>query len=71
LSLPAHSLACGAMKEELGADLDDGLSVEECKRCLELYGRNELDDGPGVQPVKILTRQAANAMILVKRTIPL
>lgn len=70
LSLPAHSLEWGAVKDELDANLEDGLSIDECERRLELYGKNELDDGPGVQPVKILIRQVANAMILVRRTIP-
>ena len=69
LLLPAHALTCEAIKEELNANLEDGLSGDECKRRLELFGRNELDDGPGVQPVKIFIRQVANAMVLVRRSI--
>jgi hypothetical protein len=69
LSLPAHALTCEAIKEELDANLEDGLSDGEWKRRLELCGRNELDDGPGGQPVKILIRQVANAMMLVRRSI--
>jgi Na+-exporting ATPase len=65
MSLPAHALTIEAVRDELEADLEDGLTEAECQRRLEEYGRNELDDGPGVQPVKILIHQIANAMILV------
>jgi hypothetical protein len=53
---------------EIGANLIDGLSAAEAQARLDTYGPNELDDGPGVSPVKILIRQVANAMTLVKRT---
>jgi magnesium-transporting ATPase (P-type) len=66
LSGPAHALSYGAVSEELGADTANGLSAAEAKSRLERYGRNELDDGPGVQPFKILIHQVANAMMLVK-----
>ena len=66
LSRPAHALSCEAVSEELGADTENGLVAAEAKSRLEKYGRNELDDGPGVQPVKILIRQVANAMMLVE-----
>ncbi|PQE22108.1 potassium sodium efflux P-type ATPase fungal-type protein [Rutstroemia sp. NJR-2017a BBW] len=65
MSLPAHALTIEAVRDELEADLEDGLTEAECQRRLEEYGRNELDDGPGVQPVKILIHQIANAMLLV------
>lgn len=66
LSKPAHSLKRDAIVEELKANSEDGLAVAEAKSRLETYGRNELDDGPGVQPFKILLRQVANAMMLVR-----
>jgi magnesium-transporting ATPase (P-type) len=66
LSGPAHALSHRAVAEELGADTANGLSAVEAKSRLERYGRNELDDGPGVQPFKILIHQVANAMMLVK-----
>jgi Na+-exporting ATPase len=69
LSLPAHALTIEALTAELEANLEVGLSIEDSKLRQERYGNNELDDGPGVQPIKILIRQIANAMILVKRTI--
>ncbi|KAL8899427.1 MAG: hypothetical protein Q9207_006212 [Kuettlingeria erythrocarpa] len=65
LTLPAHALHYHAVAEELGANREDGLTEAEAKIRLNEYGRNELDDGPGVQPVKILVRQVANAMMLV------
>jgi len=66
MSKPAHALERHAIVEELNADSEDGLAVAEAKSRLEFYGRNELDDGPGVQPFKILLRQVANAMMLVR-----
>lgn len=67
LSRPPHALTTQATAEEIGANTQDGLSVTEASSRLSQYGRNELDDGPGVQPVKILIRQVANAMMLVKQ----
>ncbi|MCJ1246471.1 hypothetical protein MMC30_003679 [Trapelia coarctata] len=65
LSAPPHALSYDAVSNEIGANVQDGLTTKEAKSRLERYGRNELDDGPGVQPVKILIRQVANAMMLV------
>lgn len=67
ISSPAHALSYHAVADELGANTQDGLTAAEAKFRLEEYGRNELDDGPGVQPAKILVRQIANAMMLVSR----
>ena len=66
LSLPAHALSYEAVSEQIGADTENGLSADAATSRLEKYGRNELDDGPGVQPLKILIHQVANAMMLVK-----
>jgi P-type Na+/K+ transporter len=66
LSSPPHALSYEAVSDEIGANTENGLSAAEAQSRLEKYGRNELDDGPGVQPVKILIRQVANAMMLVK-----
>lgn len=65
MSKPAHSLTFKEVLEELGASGDDGLSPEQAEKRLEEYGKNELDNGPGVNPTKILVRQIANAMMLV------
>lgn len=66
LSLPAHALSYEAVSEQIGADTENGLTADEATSRLEKYGRNEFDDGPGVQPVKILIHQVANAMMLVE-----
>jgi len=65
LSQPPHALSYDAVTNEIGANANDGLTSADAKSRLEEYGRNELDNGPGVQPVRILLRQVANAMILV------
>ena len=68
LSLPPHALSHHAVSTELGANTEIGLTDANVKSRLEEYGRNELDDGPGVQPIKILVRQVANAMMLVSQS---
>ena len=66
LSRPPHALSHEAVVTEIGANSEDGLTAAQAQSRLDQYGRNELDDGPGVQPGKILVRQIANAMMLVK-----
>lgn len=63
-----HTLSVDECVQQIGANTADGLTSQEAESRLQKYGPNELDDGPGVQPVKILIRQVANAMTLVKRT---
>ncbi|KAL8952947.1 MAG: hypothetical protein Q9222_001166 [Ikaeria aurantiellina] len=65
LSRPAHSLSFDNVAQEIGANIQNGLGEAEVKQRLEQHGRNQLEDSGGVQPIKILTRQIANAMILV------
>merc|ERR1711977_302559 len=65
LPKPAHALDGNAVVEGLGGNARDGLTKEEAQSRLNEYGRNELDEGPGVPPFKILLRQIANAMMLV------
>ncbi|ESZ96444.1 potassium/sodium efflux P-type ATPase [Sclerotinia borealis F-4128] len=65
LTKPAHALKYEQVAQELEVNLEDGLTKVESDNRLALYGKNELDDGPGVQPIKILIHQVANAMILV------
>lgn len=68
LSALPHQLTADQLAAETGANLLDGLTEAEAKSRQEKHGPNELDDGPGVNPAKILLRQVANAMTLVKRT---
>ena len=65
MSKPAHALDCDTLVRELGADAQTGFSKSQASQRLNEFGRNELEDGPGVQPIKILIRQVANAMMLV------
>jgi magnesium-transporting ATPase (P-type) len=66
LSQPAHTLPYEVVIKELGTGLDEGLSPEEASRRLQEYGPNKLDEGEGVSVIKILVRQVANAMMLVR-----
>lgn len=61
----AHALEIKDLIQQLEANPENGLTHTEAAKRVEQYGRNELDDGPGVQPIKILIRQVANAMMLV------
>lgn len=65
LTQPAHSLTCEQVLSELGGNGLDGLTPQDAEIRLEEYGKNELDNGPGVNPTKIIIRQIANAMMLV------
>ncbi|KAH6645278.1 sodium transport ATPase 5 [Truncatella angustata] len=65
MSRPAHGLTFEEVIRELGVDGDDGLSESAAKERLEEFGNNELDNGPGINPTKILLKQIANAMMLV------
>lgn len=69
MTKPAHALTYEEVARELEANLEDGLTNVEAQKRLAQYGRNELDDGPGVQPLNILIHQVANAMILVRSPI--
>ena len=66
LTQPAHALSGEAVVSQTGANLQDGLSAPDARQRLSQYGPNELADGGGVQPFKILIRQIANAMTLVR-----
>lgn len=66
LSQPAHTLPFEAVLRELRTQIDDGLTPDEAARRLQTYGPNKLEEGEGVSIAKILVRQVANAMMLVK-----
>ena len=65
LSRPAHALTHHELANELGADPLAGLTTAEAKRRHEEYGANDLGEGEGVQPLKIVIAQVANAMTMV------
>jgi len=65
LSRPAHALTYQQLAEEIGADPLSGLSKDEAKKRVEEFGRNELGEAEGVQPLKIVIAQVANAMTMI------
>ena len=65
MTAPAHALTPEKVVEDLGANAETGLTAEEAKKRLEEFGKNEFGDSGGVQPVKILIGQLANALTLV------
>lgn len=65
ISQPPHVLPAEQVVQELKTDGNDGLSPEEAQRRLEEYGRNEFGEQKGVQPLRIIGGQLANAMTLV------
>lgn len=66
LTSPAHALEWKVVAHELRADIDDGLTSSDASERLNEAGRNELGDANGVNPVKILIRQVANAVSKIK-----
>lgn len=69
MTAPAHALKIEQVVEQLKADVEVGLSTEEAKQRLEANGRNEFGEQKGVQPVKILIGQIANALSLVSASL--
>lgn len=65
ISRPPHVLPFDKVIQELQTDSDEGLSPQEAEKRLEKYGRNEFGEAKGVQPLRILGAQLANAMTLV------
>ncbi|OAR01320.1 hypothetical protein LLEC1_06669 [Akanthomyces lecanii] len=69
MSAPAHALSHADVERELQVDHEVGLTPEEAKDRLEVYGRNEFGEQEGVQPFKIFIGQIANALTLVSSTV--
>lgn len=65
MTAPAHALAVNDVVEQLGANVEVGLTDAAAKKLLEELGRNEFGEQEGVQPIKILIGQIANALTLV------
>lgn len=68
LSKPAHSLDSKLLMQELDTDIFNGLSSQDANRRLDEFGANELGQAEGVQPLRIVVAQIANAMTLVRRS---
>jgi P-type Na+/K+ transporter len=67
LDVPAHTLPYEDVLDKLAVNHDSGLSEDEARRRKDMYGPNQLDEGPGVRPFRILVHQVANALTLVSR----
>ncbi|KAF2640140.1 sodium P-type ATPase-like protein [Massarina eburnea CBS 473.64] len=65
LSRPAHALSFSKVIEEVGCNNEDGLTTVEARERHNQWGDNDLGNGGGIQPGKILLRQVANAMTIV------
>lgn len=65
LEAPAHTLPFEDVLQKLEVQPDSGLSDSHVKTRKDMYGPNQLDEGPGVQPFRILVHQVANALTLV------
>ena len=68
LSTVPHAMSIEQVLEEAKTDQLNGLTASEAQSRFDRNGPNEIDEGPGISPVKIFVRQVANAMTLVKRT---
>lgn len=66
LKEPAHSLPFEDVLKGLSSDHQTGLTEAEAQARKAKYGPNQLDEGPGVQPIRILVHQVANALTLVR-----
>ncbi|KAF1984984.1 calcium-transporting ATPase [Aulographum hederae CBS 113979] len=66
LKEPAHTLAFEQVLHELSVDHQTGLSEDHAKSRKAIYGSNQLDEAPGVQPIRILVNQIANALTLIE-----
>lgn len=65
LSLPAHALTYQQVEEELNTNTLNGLSPEEAASRLTEFGKNDMGDAEGIQPLRIIVAQVANAMTMV------
>lgn len=65
ISQPPHAIPADQVVQELKTSGNEGLSPDEAQRRLEEHGRNEFGEQKGVQPLRIIGAQLANAMTLV------
>jgi Na+-exporting ATPase len=65
LPFAPHNTASSKVLEALSSDADHGLSEEDARKRLELYGPNRLKPPKRPSVMKIIVRQVGNAMTLV------
>ena len=66
LDQPAYLLPADEVARLLDTNVERGLSKQEAKRRHEVVGDNALEGGEGVSIWKVLIRQVANALTLVR-----
>ena len=66
LTKPAHALSADDVLSELGSSSLNGLTAAEADTRRGRIGTNELGEAEGVQPLKIIIAQIANAMTMVR-----
>lgn len=66
LDQPAYRLPAGEVAQLLDTNVERGLSKQEAKRRHGVVGDNALEGGEGVSIWKVLIRQVANALTLVR-----
>jgi Ca2+-transporting ATPase len=60
-----HTLTLTQLSEDLGLDLQVGLSIDTALRRLELQGPNELQETGGKTPFRILWEQITSVMVII------
>jgi Na+-exporting ATPase len=63
-SKPPYQLTWEQVAEELGTNIETGLSSQQVDEHLAKYGENKLEGEGVISPWKILIKQTTNAMIL-------
>jgi Na+-exporting ATPase len=58
-------LSAEDVAQQLGTNIETGLSARQVAELRNVFPRNELEGGGGVSWYKILIKQISNAMILV------
>ncbi|PWW78360.1 potassium/sodium eff [Tuber magnatum] len=64
-SQPPYLLSADQVAQELGTNLETGLSPPQAKQSLDQYGENKLEGGEGVPVWKVFIKQISNAMVLI------
>lgn len=61
-SKPPYQLSWQQVADELGTNIEKGLTQQQVDENFAKYGENKLDGDGAISPLKILVKQVANAM---------
>lgn len=70
LTQPAHALTFRQVEDELRSNALSGLAPDDAAARLVTFGSNDLGEAEGVQPIRIIIAQVANAMTMVREPDP-